>query len=316
MARPRCSGELLTATSKIPPLLPFPHSFAALLGHIQDLTGLPMCVHDLSGFTREGGRTVLREDQTLHSSAFCAYVKSTEAGEKACRDCDMTEGNTLAFRAGEPVVRRCHAGLTEVLVPVIRGGHHLGTIFGGQARLSDDGDRVPARMASLGALGLDPRRAASLWRLAPCLSRKDLYKLGGILWLLARHAAEEHERSEFERLAEAERAAPIRSVLPAIRDRLDRSLRLKDIASLAYLSPSRFSHLFSEVMGVSFREYLLRLRIERAQFLLSDTSMPVGEVAFRCGFSDPNHFSRTFHRRTGMSPTAFRRRESAPQGRV
>ncbi|MCX7805372.1 MAG: PocR ligand-binding domain-containing protein [Planctomycetota bacterium] len=290
-----------------------PARFAALLRDIQDLTGLPICVHDLSGFTRVGGKSVLRREQTMHASPFCMYVKSASGGEKACVECDMHRGNALAFRERKPVVRRCHAGLIEALVPVICGSRHLGTIFAGQARPSGE---PPPDMRPLAALGLDPGRAGELLSRAQAASWREMEKLGRVLDVVARRTADEYECFELGRVALDERSAPVRAAIQFVRDRLDRPPRLEEAAAVAYLSPSRFSHLFSEMMGVSFREYVLRLRIERAKFLLANTPASVGEIAVRCGFQDPNHFSRIFRRAAGVPPTEFREQATASPRRV
>ncbi len=289
---------------------------ASLLRDIKDLTGFPICVHDLSGFTRAGGKSVLRRGQAMHSSPFCMYVKSSPAGEKACIECDMHGGNAAAFRARGPVVRRCHAGLVEVIVPIMCGSRHLGTIFAGQARPAGKEDDAGPELRSLAALGLDPGRAAELFARAPAASRRDLQKLGRVLAAVARRTADEYECVEMGKIEAEERSAPMRSVLRFLRDRLDRPPRLEDAAAAAYLSPSRFSHLFSETMGVSFRKYMLRLRIERAKFFLASTRAPVGEIAAKCGFQDPNYFSKLFRREVGATPTEFREREAAPPMRV
>jgi AraC-like DNA-binding protein len=57
---------------------------------------------------------------------------------------------------------------------------------------------------------------------------------------------------------------------------------------------------------MSFSEYLARVRVERAKNLLSDASLRVTEIAFRCGFNSISQFNRLFRRHAGCSPTRFR----------
>jgi AraC family transcriptional regulator len=54
-------------------------------------------------------------------------------------------------------------------------------------------------------------------------------------------------------------------------------------------------------------EYLRRLRIDRAAEQLVWGDLPLAEIAIAAGFSDQSHFSNVFRRRTGISPSAFRR---------
>lgn len=60
-----------------------------------------------------------------------------------------------------------------------------------------------------------------------------------------------------------------------------------------------------EVTGFSAGQLLQNLRLDHARQLLSESNLTVAEVAFRCGFSDPNYFSRLFSKTQGMTPTEF-----------
>ena len=84
-------------------------------------------------------------------------------------------------------------------------------------------------------------------------------------------------------------------------------LTLKHVAAEARLSPSYFSQLFHEFVGVTFQEHLQTLRARFADSLLRATDMSVTDVCHASGFSDLSHFERAFKGRYGMSPSAWRR---------
>lgn len=75
-----------------------------------------------------------------------------------------------------------------------------------------------------------------------------------------------------------------------------------------HLTASYFGDLVRRKMGVTPQVYLQTKLIERAKTLLANESLSVNEVAAQLGFSYPNHFARLFRQKTGMSPTAFRKR--------
>lgn len=75
------------------------------------------------------------------------------------------------------------------------------------------------------------------------------------------------------------------------------------------LSRSRFSHLFTEIMGMSPYKYQLSLRLDRAKELLSFSSLSVGEISASVGFSDPLYFSRIFRKWFSLSPSDFRKEQ-------
>jgi len=92
-----------------------------------------------------------------------------------------------------------------------------------------------------------------------------------------------------------------------LREHLDGSLRLADLAAECGLSVSHFARSFKATVGMSSVRWLTRLRIERAKDLLRNTREPLVQVALRSGFGDQPGFTRTFRRVVGVSPGRWRR---------
>ena len=84
------------------------------------------------------------------------------------------------------------------------------------------------------------------------------------------------------------------------------NISLTDLASECHVSVSHLSHLFKDVTGGSVMEYLFACRMLAAKKYLATTDMPIGEIVSICGFSDDSNFSRSFKKRTGMTPREFR----------
>ena len=85
-----------------------------------------------------------------------------------------------------------------------------------------------------------------------------------------------------------------------------RPIDLEDAAAQADISPFHFLRLFSDVLGVSPHQYLVRSRLRHAARLLADDDRSVTDVAYDVGFGDLSNFVRTFHRAAGVSPLRFR----------
>jgi len=83
-------------------------------------------------------------------------------------------------------------------------------------------------------------------------------------------------------------------------------LTLASLAEQVNMNPVYISSLFKKNFGFTFKDYLLKLRIDKATQLLKNTSATVESIAFECGFSSSNHFCKTFKRLVGMSPLMFR----------
>ena len=78
------------------------------------------------------------------------------------------------------------------------------------------------------------------------------------------------------------------------------------------MSKSLLSRRFKEVAGMTFRGYLLRVRLERAKTLLSRKHASITEVAHSVGFGDLPRFDKLFKRYTGLTPSAYRARHVGP----
>lgn len=87
---------------------------------------------------------------------------------------------------------------------------------------------------------------------------------------------------------------------------LGEELTLEDVADKLGLTPSYFSHYFKKMTGETFVQYRMRKRIERAKQLLAIPHVKIIDIVVEVGYESYPHFSRTFKKATGISPTEFR----------
>lgn len=85
-------------------------------------------------------------------------------------------------------------------------------------------------------------------------------------------------------------------------------LSVEEIAARVQIHPSHLMREFRRYFGCTIAEAARCARLERAQELLTRTSMPLGEIAATLGYSDQSHFSRAFKGALGSSPSEFRAR--------
>lgn len=84
-------------------------------------------------------------------------------------------------------------------------------------------------------------------------------------------------------------------------------IQVESIAESVALSRYHFSRTFKKETGFTPHEYLQDVRLRYSKQLLTETELPVEEVAYRCGFSSATHFIRVFKKRTMITPAAFRK---------
>lgn len=91
-----------------------------------------------------------------------------------------------------------------------------------------------------------------------------------------------------------------------LHDHFQESPNLTDIAHAIHVSPFHFHRMFSQQVGVSPKYYLQSKQLQIARWLVRSTRRPIGEVASRAGFASHGHFTSTFHRVVGVSPSEYR----------
>ncbi len=91
------------------------------------------------------------------------------------------------------------------------------------------------------------------------------------------------------------------------RDRLVEGLSLEEAAEHLGESPSAISHRLKRRLGLSFSEYLGRLRVDKAKDMLRRTKLTATAIAHRVGVRDQSHFSKLFRKFEGMSPLEYRK---------
>ena len=98
-----------------------------------------------------------------------------------------------------------------------------------------------------------------------------------------------------------------RKVIAHVQANLFRRIHVQELARLLGLSASHFCRTFKCAFGASPREYVLRRRIEVAQAMMLTTPEPLRSIAARCGMCDQQHFTRSFRRIVGETPSRWRR---------
>ncbi len=92
-----------------------------------------------------------------------------------------------------------------------------------------------------------------------------------------------------------------------IRDNLSTPLTLADIADYLNLSIRQLNRIFTEQQGISLGAYILHSKIEAAKHELENSKKLIKEIAINLGFDDINYFCRVFRKKTGLSPSKYRK---------
>lgn len=251
-----------------------------ILANFQQMTGMSLCVKVVSQSQATCNSPV---GFSHHSSPFCMRIKRNR--EAKCRRCDLHDVPLRCREESNPFIHTCHAGASEVIVPV-RANSQLKAIgYIGQFRLQEH----PAAL--------------------PAIQRSQLKTLLSMSVMLGTWLKEQltlpSEKSWRHRTRKDE-------IITFLSENMAKGLRLTDLAEDMGISVTRAGHIVKEETGMSFVALRDQLRLDRARLLLQSTLFRVSEIASECGFSSPQHFHRFLRARLGISPLAYRKKHSTP----
>ena len=112
---------------------------------------------------------------------------------------------------------------------------------------------------------------------------------------------------------EQPKRTPVQSMLAYIEQHETDVIRLEQIAATCHKSPSQAERLFRKEMGIPPYRYVLNRKIDLACQLLRETGMSVRDISAYLSFEDEFYFSGLFRKKTGLSPTQYRKNESSQE---
>jgi AraC-like DNA-binding protein/ligand-binding sensor protein len=239
-----------------------------------------------------------------YENPFCALIAQTNRGCAAYLEIEQSAVD--AARSGSATVR-CFAGLCHTAVPVKLGERTIGFLQTGQIALdlpSAVGFESIARQLTKWGVHMDLKILEGAYYRSRVLS-KDQY--AGLIRLLEIFAQQLSAMANRIMVQDSEFEPPmIRRAKAYIAGHYGDPVHLDEIARVMHVSTFYFCKMFRKATGLTFTEYLGRIRVERAKNLLLNPHLRVSEIAYTVGFQSLTHFNRIFRKTTGEAPTAFR----------
>jgi AraC-like DNA-binding protein len=98
----------------------------------------------------------------------------------------------------------------------------------------------------------------------------------------------------------------IQEILIFIQGNLQNDIKIEQLAQIACLSKDHFTRIFKSIFGISPCEFIIRKRIEKSQFLLLTTDLPINRIIEETNFKNAPYFSRMFKKYTSLTPGVYR----------
>ena len=223
-------------------------------------------------------------------SSFCCFMR---ASPEKCRTCEASDRTAFekSRTTEEPIVYKCGAGLTECVCALRHDGGVIGYIMFGQ--ITDETQKNALREIWSG------HPAEKYIDELSCKSDRELYAAMSIFRICVYYIIENHLITYKSNRFYTELDAWIDEHLA---DDLNASM----IAEHVLISRTQLYNLFRQRYGIGVAKYISQKRLNAAKKYLTDTDLPIAEIAEKCGFYDYAYFLRCFRTEFGCSPKQYR----------
>lgn len=269
-----------------------------------DATQLPMALRptEIWRLALEGKR---------YQNPFCAMLAKTN---RTCAACLQVQKEIQDTPGSGPKTVTCFAGLCDTAVPVKAGEKVIGYLQTGQVALRKPNEvqfnRITQQLVDWG-LNVDLTQLKDAYYHSRTLAPQQYTAMVKLLEIFAGHVStlaneivvqEDEAESPMIRRARA-------YILANQADPID----LDKVAQAMHVSTFYFCKMFKKATGLTFTDYLSRVRVEKAKTLLLNPHLRISEIAYDVGFQSLTHFNRMFRKIVGESPTAYRESKSVRQ---
>ena len=263
----------------------------------EQATGLPLHLQAAGGAAgglnaRPGG------------NPFCLLMAKSN---DACAACYALQQRLEAEAGLEPRSLHCFAGLCESAVPVRVGDKVIAFLQTGQILLhrpdAEQFSKVTRLLIEWGA-DVDLKKAEEAWFSTTVLTGAQYESMLRLLHIFAGHLSQCANALSLE-MSSSEPEAVLKA-RKIIRAGAGEELTLGEVAKSVNVSAKYFSELFHKATGMTFTEYVARVRVEKVKNLLQNPRLQITGIAYDAGFQSLSQFNRVFKQVTGMCPKEFR----------
>lgn len=238
--------------------------------------------------------------QNANRCLFCNLIGSTAKGHSKCEhsDKDLIRKCSISQQIESHI---CHAGLTDIIVPIRKDSLIFGYIFFGRIRSEIPFSQVYARVSQL---GYDCETLEKAFLELHTYTSEEIRNISEIISSLALHIMTEN-------MINTEHMSTINSCIAYIDRNLESQLSVDILCHVMNISKNVLYKLFRNTFDCTVNEYICRKRLDKAKHLLANTTLPIQKVAENCGIPNHSYFIRLMKKYEGMSPNAYRKNASA-----
>jgi len=262
-----------------------------------NLTGLPIALQTVETWQ-------LPYHNKHNENPLCALMTQQNS---SCAACLQVQEEVCHGATAEPHTVTCALGLTDSAIPVRMNNHLIGFLQVGQVfrkkptqaqfekvvklaqKWEIKADRATLKQAFFSGKVVTPSQLGSAIKLLSIFAQQ--------LSTLSNQVFIQSENTKSPGIVKAQ---------AYIESHQQEKLTLRQVATAAGMSPFYFCKEFGKEVGITFTDYVARVRIEKSKSLLLNPNLRISEIAFEVGFQSLTHFNRVFKKLMNESPTDYR----------
>jgi AraC-like DNA-binding protein/ligand-binding sensor protein len=265
----------------------------------RDTTGLPLNLRPIEAFD-------LPHHGDPNENPFCALMATTN---QSCAACLQLQRKVEVQARLEPKTLKCFAGLCDSAVPIRVGENLIAFLQTGQVLLhrptKQEFKRTTRQLLKWGT-DVDLKRLEEAYFQTRVITKQQYASILRLLTIFAQHLSTlSNQLTVKEQTAESPAVTKARIY---ITKHQEEDISLNQVARAVNMSAFYFCKTFKKATGLTFTDYLARVRIEKVKNLLLNPHKRISEAAFEAGFQSLSQFNRVFRRIAGEAPTAYRDR--------
>jgi AraC-like DNA-binding protein/ligand-binding sensor protein len=239
-----------------------------------------------------------------NESPFCALMARSN---HSCAACLQMQQQIEQEACLQPKTLKCFAGLCDSAVPIRVGENLVAFLQTGQIFIHRPSKSQFARVArQLLAWGteVDLKQVEEAYFQTRVLTREQYEAILRLLTIFAQHLAALSNQLMVKQTSVE--PPMVQKARVFITEHQEEDITLQQVARSVNASAFYFCKMFKKATGLTFTDYLARVRVEKVKNLLLNPHTRVSEAAFAAGFQSLSQFNRVFRKVTGESPSAYR----------
>ena len=232
---------------------------------------------------------------------FCQIIRGTKAGRLACAACDR-EACAAASKRTSAHIYRCHAGLTEAIMPLWVDNALVGYLLFGHIFAYEDenaGWEIIQRCCE--NYPVDKEKLREALSGSPHVTDEYILSAAQILHATASYLV-------MQRMAKLQEGSLASKLDAYINAHFCEDITAATLCREFGIGRTKLYKLSDQLYGKGIAEHIRTLRLNKAKQLLSERKlMSISDIATACGFADYNYFIAVFSTQAGISPGAYRK---------